>query len=71
MRAKLVDYLTVVYNDTLYEIETLYIDKQNQNEDYIDLEINLVKMSLSKEDFQNIITFEDFYTIVEQKLENK
>ena len=59
MRAKLVDYLTVVYNDTLYEIETLYIDKQNQNEDYIDLEINLVKMSLSKEDFQNIIA--DFF----------
>ena len=59
MRAKLVDYLTVVYNDTLYEIETLYIDKQNQNEDYIDLEINLVKMSISKEDFQKII--EDFF----------
>ena len=59
MRAKLVDFLTVVYNDTLYEIETLYIDKQNQNEDYIDLEINSVKMSLSKEDFQKII--EDFF----------
>lgn len=59
MRAKLVDYLTVVYNDTLYEIETLYIDKQNQNEDYIDLEINLVKMSISKEDFQNIMA--DFF----------
>ena len=59
MRAKLVDYLTVVYNDTLYEIETLYIDKQNQNEDYIDLEINSVKMSISKEDFQNIMA--DFF----------
>ena len=59
MRAELVDYLTVVYNDTLYEIETLYIDKQNQNEDYIDLEINLVKMSISKEDFQNIMA--DFF----------
>lgn len=59
MRAKLVDYLTVVYNDTLYEIETLYIDKQNQNEDYIDLEINSVEMSLSKEDFQNIMA--DFF----------
>ena len=59
MRAKLVDYLTVVYNDTLYEIETLYIDKQNQNADYIDLEINSVKMSISKEDFQNIMA--DFF----------
>ena len=59
MRAKLVDYLTVVYNGELYEIETLYIDKQNQNEDYIDLEINLVKMSISKEDFQNIMA--DFF----------
>lgn len=59
MRAKSVDYLTVVYNDTLYEIETLYIDKQNQNADYIDLEINSVKMSISKEDFQNIMA--DFF----------
>ena len=59
MRAKLVDYLTVVYNDTLYEIETLYVDKQNQNDDYIDLEINSVKMSISKEDFQKIMT--DFF----------
>ena len=59
MRAKLVDNLTVVYNDKLYEIETLYVDKQNQNDDYIDLEINSVKMSISKEDFQNIMA--DFF----------
>ena len=59
MRAKLVDNLTVVYNDTLYEIETLYVDKQNQNDDYIDLEINSVKMSISKQDFQKIM--EDFF----------
>ena len=59
MRAKLVDNLTVVYNDKLYEIETLYVDKQNQNEDYIDLEINSVKMSISKEDFQKLM--EDFF----------
>ena len=55
MRAKLVDTLTVVYNGELYEIETLYIDKQNQNSDYIDLEINSKKMSISKEDFNTII----------------
>lgn len=59
MRAQLVDYLTIVHNDKLYEIETLFVDKQNQNQDYIDLEINLVKMSISKEDFQKII--EDFF----------
>lgn len=59
MRAKLVDTLTVVYNGELYEIETLYVDKQNQNSDYIDLEINTIKMSLSKEDFNIII--EDFF----------
>ena len=59
MRAKLVDNLTVVYNDKLYEIETLYVDKQNQNEDYIDLEINSIKMSISKQDFQKIM--EDFF----------
>ena len=59
MRAKLVDTLTVVYNGELYEIETLYVDKQKQNSDYIDLEINTIKMSLSKEDFNIII--EDFF----------
>ena len=59
MRAKLVDNLTVVYNDKLYEIETLYVDKQKQNSDYIDLEINSVKMSISKQDFQKIM--EDFF----------
>ena len=59
MRAKLVDILTITYNDKLYEIETLCVDKQNQNADYIDLEINSVKMSISKEDFQKII--EDFF----------
>ena len=57
MRAKLVDNLTVVYNDKLYEIETLYVDKQNQNDDYIDLEINSVKMSISKQDFQKIMKY--------------
>ena len=59
MRAKIVDNLTVVYNNKLYEIETLSVDKQNQNSDYIDLEINSVKMSISKEDFQKIM--EDFF----------
>ena len=59
MRAKLVDTLTVVYNGELYEIETLYVDKQKQNSDYIDLEINTIKTSLSKEDFNTII--EDFF----------
>lgn len=59
MRAKLVDTLTVVYDGELYEIETLYVDKQKQNSDYIDLEINTIKMSLSKEDFNIII--EDFF----------
>jgi hypothetical protein len=60
MRAKLVDNLTVVFNNMLYEIETLFIDKQHQNEDYIDLEINSIKMSISKQDFQKII--EDFFS---------
>lgn len=59
MRAKLVDNLTVVYNNKLYEIETLSVDKQHQNSDYIDLEINYVKMSISKQDFQKIM--EDFF----------
>ena len=59
MRAKIVDNFTIVYNNELYEIETLFVDKQNQNQYYIDLEINSVKMSIAKEDFQKII--EDFF----------
>ena len=42
--------------------------------DYVDLVVIIESnfgVKLIKEDFQNIITFEDFYTIVEQKLENK
>ncbi len=42
--------------------------------DYVDLVVVIEAnfgVKLVKEDFQNIITFEDFYTIVEQKLENK
>ena len=42
--------------------------------DYVDLVVVIEDnfgVKLVKEDFQNIITFEDFYTIVEQKLENK
>ena len=42
--------------------------------DYVDLVVIIESnfgVKLVKEDFQNIITFEDFYTIVEQKLENK
>lgn len=42
--------------------------------DYVDLVVVIEAnfgVKLVKEDFQNIVTFEDFYTIVEQKLENK
>ena len=42
--------------------------------DYVDLVVIIESnfgVKLVKEDFQNMITFEDFYTIVEQKLENK
>ena len=42
--------------------------------DYVDLVVIIESnfgVKLVKEDFQNMITFEDFYTIVEQKLEDK
>ena len=42
--------------------------------DYIDMVVIIESnfgVKLVKEDFQNMITFEDFYAIVEQKLENK
>ncbi len=42
--------------------------------DYVDLVVVIEAnfgVKLVKEDFQNMITFEDFYTIVEQKLEDK
>ena len=41
--------------------------------DYVDLVVVIESnfgVKLVKEDFQNIITFEDFYAILEQKLEN-
>ena len=41
--------------------------------DYIDMVVIIESnfgVKLVKEDFQNMITFEDFYAIVEQKLEN-
>lgn len=42
--------------------------------DYVDLVVIIESnfgVKLVKEDFKNMITFEDFYAIVEQKLENK
>lgn len=42
--------------------------------DYVDLVVIIESnfgVKLIKEDFQNMITFEDLYAIVEQKLENK
>lgn len=42
--------------------------------DYVDLVVIIESnfgVKLIKEDFQNMMTFEDFYAIVEQKLENK
>jgi acyl carrier protein len=50
--------------------ETLDLDSL----DYVDLVVIIESnfgVKLVKEDFQNMVTFEDFYVIVEQKLENK
>lgn len=60
MRAELIkEDLLIKHNNEVFEIETLKIDKQNQNQDYIELEINSIRMTLSKEDFDIIIA--DFF----------
>ena len=60
MRAKLVDYLIIKHDNEIIEIESIYINKEEQNQDYIALEINNIKMTLSKKDWKQII--KDFNT---------
>lgn len=55
MRAELTEDLLVKHNGEVHEIETIKIDKQNQNQDYIELEINSINMTLSKDDFYTIM----------------
>ena len=43
MRAELTEDLLLKHNGEVHEIETIKIDKQNQNQDYIELEINSIK----------------------------
>jgi hypothetical protein len=60
MRAELrKEDLLIKHNNEVFEIETLKINKENQNQDYIELEINSIRMTLSKEDFGIIIA--DFF----------
>lgn len=42
--------------------------------DYVDLVVVIESnfgVKLVKDDFQNMVTFQDFYTIIEQRLEHK
>lgn len=55
MRAELTEDLLLKHNGEVHEIETIKIDKQNQNQDYIELEINSINMTLSKDDFYTIM----------------
>ena len=50
--------------------ESLDLDSLDQVDLVVVIEANF-GVKLVKEDFQNIITFEDFYKIVEQKLDDK
>lgn len=59
MRAELTEDLLIKHNGVVLEIETIKVDRQNQNQDYIELEINSINMTLSKDDFQTIIL--DFF----------
>lgn len=54
MRAELTELL-LKHNGEVHEIETIKIDKRNQNQDYIELEINSINMTLSKDDFYTIM----------------
>lgn len=55
MRAELTEDLLLKHNGEVHEIETIKIDKRNQNQDYIELEINSINMTLSKDDFYTIM----------------
>ena len=80
VKSKIAEKLNTILIDEFEVDPTVIYEEKNVKEsldldslDYVDLVVVIESnfgVKLVKEDFQNIITFEDFYAILEQKLEN-
>ncbi|CAM3293931.1 phosphopantetheine-binding protein [Empedobacter stercoris] len=81
VKSQIAEKLNAILIDE-FEVDTSVISEEKNIKESLDLDsldyVDLVVIiesnfgvKLVKEDFQSMITFEDFYTIVEQKLENK
>ncbi|MBO6212137.1 acyl carrier protein [Algoriella xinjiangensis] len=80
VKSKIAEKLNTILIDEFEVDPTVISEEKNVKEsldldslDYVDLVVVIESnfgVKLVKEDFQNIITFEDFYAILEQKLEN-
>ena len=81
VKSKIAEKLNAILIDE-FEVDPSVISEEKNIKESLDLDsldyVDLVVIieynfgeKLIKEDFQNMITFEDFYAIVEQKLENK
>jgi len=81
VKSKIAEKLNAILIDEFEVDPSVISEEKNIKEsldldslDYVDLVVIIESnfgVKLIKEDFQNMITFEDFYAIVEQKLENK
>ena len=81
VKSQIAEKLNAILIDE-FEVDPSVISEEKNIKEFLDLDsldyVDLVVIiesnfgvKLIKEDFQNMITFEDFYAIVEQKLENK
>ena len=80
VKSKIAEKLNTILIDEFEVDPSVISEEKNVKEsldldslDYVDLVVVIESnfgVKLVKEDFQNIITFEDFYAILEQKLEN-
>lgn len=81
VKSEIVEKLNAIFIDE-FEVDPSVISEENNIKESLDLDsldyVDLVVVieanfgvKLVKEDFQNMVTFEDFYQIVEQKIENK
>lgn len=81
VKSKIAEKLNAILIDEFEVDPSVISEEKNIKEsldldslDYVDLVVIIESnfgVKLIKEDFQSMITFEDFYAIVEQKLENK
>lgn len=80
VKSEIAEKLNAIFIDE-FEVDPSVISEENNIKESLDLDsldyVDLVVVieanfgiKLVKEDFQNMVTFEDFYQVVEQKLEN-